>query len=304
VIKDENFYVVQGWMINKLNLKSTELQIFAMIYGFTQDGKSEFKGSLSYIQDWTGVSRPTVIATLNSLINKGLIIKTTFENGETNSYRVAGSKESLLGGSKESLLGGSKESLLGGSKESLHYNNTDNNINKDRVSANPPSSSSAETSSSETPHSSSGASHSKPTSGKLISSPKTRKSVTQKVNSFIRMCEKETALKGYPVALQRELQKFFIMLGESNTLLPQTTIKEQLAALDKLSADKRVEAVTGTLQHGWKSLVYMCDELSGKNKKKNDPAFIGNSQPKAIDAPRISRDEQLRRAVANGEEVF
>ena len=288
MIKDENFYVVQGWMINKLNLKSTELQIFAMIYGFTQDGKSEFKGSLSYIQDWTGVSRPTVIATLNSLINKGLIIKTTFENGETNSYRVAGSKESLLGGSKESL----------------HYNNTDNNINKDRVSANPPSSSSAETSSSETPHSSSGASHSKPTSGKLISSPKTRKSVTQKVNSFIRMCEKETALKGYPVALQRELQKFFIMLGESNTLLPQTTIKEQLAALDKLSADKRVEAVTGTLQHGWKSLVYMCDELSGKNKKKNDPAFIGNSQPKAIDAPRISRDEQLRRAVANGEEVF
>ncbi len=296
MIKDENFYVVQGWMINKLNLKSTELQIFAMIYGFTQDGKSEFKGSLSYIQDWTGVSRPTVIATLNSLINKGLIIKTTFENGETNSYRVAGSKDSLLGGSKDSLLGGSKDSL--------HYNNTDNNINKDRVSANPPSSSSAETSSSETSHSSSRASQSKTTSGKLISSPKTRKSVTQKVNSFIRMCEKEVALKGYPVALQRELQKFFIMLGESNTLLPQTTIKEQLAALDKLSADKRVEAVTGTLQHGWKSLVYMCDELSGKNKKKNDPAFIGNSQPKAIDAPRISRDEQLRRAVANGEEVF
>ena len=243
MIKDENFYVVQGWMINKLGLKSTELQIFAMIYGFCQDGKSDFRGSLSYIQDWTGVSKPTVISALNSLIEKGLITKTVFDNGETNSYRVAGSKDSL------------------------HNKYKDNYIDKDRVSAASTTSSLAETSSENSETSTSEKPKTKSTSGKLVSSPRTRKSLTQKVNSFINMCEKEMSMKGYPANLQRELQKFFIMLGESNTLLPQTTIKEQLLALDKLPADKRVEAVTGTLQHGWKSLVYMCDELSGKNQR-------------------------------------
>ena len=288
MIKDENFYVVQGWMINKLGLKSTELQIFAMIYGFCQDGKSDFRGSLSYIQDWTGVSKPTVISALNSLIEKGLITKTVFDNGETNSYRVAGSKESLLGGSKESL----------------HNKYIDNYIDKDRVSDASTTSSLTETSSENSETFTSEEPKAKPTSGKLISSPRTRKSVTQKVNSFIKMCEKEIVMKDYPANLQRELQKFFIMLGESNTLLPQTTIKEQLLALDKLSVDKRVEAVTGTLQHGWKSLVYMCNELSGKNQRRDDPAFIGNSQPKDINAPRVSKEERIRNAIANGEEIF
>ena len=288
MIKDENFYVVQGWMINKLGLKSTELQIFAMIYGFCQDGKSDFRGSLSYIQDWTGVSKPTVISALNSLIEKGLITKTVFDNGETNSYRVAGSKESLLGGSKESL----------------HNKYIDNYIDKDRVSDASTTSSLTETSSENSETFTSEEPKAKPTSGKLISSPRTRKSVNQKVNSFIKMCEKEIVMKDYPTNLQRELQKFFIMLGESNTLLPQTTIKEQLLALDKLSVDKRVEAVTGTLQHGWKSLVYMCNELSGKNQRRDDPAFIGNSQPKDINAPRVSKEERIRNAIANGEEIF
>ena len=288
MIKDENFYVVQGWMINKLGLKSTELQIFAMIYGFCQDGKSDFRGSLSYIQDWKGVSKPTGISALNSLIEKGLITKTVFDNGETNSYRVAGSKESLLGGSKESL----------------HNKYIDNYIDKDRVSDASTTSSLTETSSENSETLTSEEPKAKLTSGKLVSSPRTRKSVTQKVNSFIKMCEKEVVMKDYPANLQRELQKFFIMLGESNTLLPQTTIKEQLLALDKLSADKRVEAVTGTLQHGWKSLVYMCNELSGKNQRRDDPAFIGNSQPKDINAPRVSKEERIRNAIANGEEIF
>lgn len=193
----------------------------------------------------------------------------------------------------------------------LNSNNTNNNqssdkssLSEDRVSDSSPSSNSETSSSSEISDERVLPSNTKPVSGKLVSSPRTRKSVTQKVNSFITMCEREANLKGYSQRLKSELQKFFIMLGETNTLLPQTTIREQLAALDKLSEENRVEAVVGTLQHGWKSLIYMCDELSGKNKKKNDPAFIGNSQPKDINAPRISRQEQLKKAIENGEEVF
>nr|DAI57620.1 MAG TPA: hypothetical protein [Caudoviricetes sp.] len=31
-IKDENFTTIQGWMLNRLNLKGNELIIYAIIY--------------------------------------------------------------------------------------------------------------------------------------------------------------------------------------------------------------------------------------------------------------------------------
>ena len=124
-IKDNNYYVIHGWMLNHLKLKGTQLQIYALIYGFSQDGESNFSGSLSYLCEFTGVSKPTVIKDLKELQEKGLISKSTNMIGgiKFNTYRATfnGSKESLLGG-KKTLMGG-KESLPEnsqiGSKESL-----------------------------------------------------------------------------------------------------------------------------------------------------------------------------------------
>ena len=45
-ILDDNYYQVSGWMLNRLHLKGTELQIYAIIYGFSQDGESKITGSL------------------------------------------------------------------------------------------------------------------------------------------------------------------------------------------------------------------------------------------------------------------
>lgn len=75
MIKDENYYVVQGWMRNRLRLKGNDLIVYALIYSFSQDGESEFKGSLSYITDFTGASKNTVIRTLDTLEASGLIEK-------------------------------------------------------------------------------------------------------------------------------------------------------------------------------------------------------------------------------------
>lgn len=46
-IRNENFYTVLGWMLNVLELKGNELIVFAIIYSFSQDGESEFTGSLT-----------------------------------------------------------------------------------------------------------------------------------------------------------------------------------------------------------------------------------------------------------------
>lgn len=75
VVKDNNFIAIQGWMRTKLNLKGNELLIYALIYGFSQDGNSMFKGSRKYIADWCGCSLDTVDRSLSSLINKGLLAK-------------------------------------------------------------------------------------------------------------------------------------------------------------------------------------------------------------------------------------
>lgn len=74
-VKDNNFIAIQGWMRTKLNLKGNELLIYALIYGFSQDGESRFRGSRKYIADWCGCSLNTVDRTLNSLVVKSLIAK-------------------------------------------------------------------------------------------------------------------------------------------------------------------------------------------------------------------------------------
>lgn len=74
-VKDTNFIAIQGWMRNQLNLKGNELLIYALIYGFSQDGNSSFKGSRKYIAEWCGCSLDTVDRSLGSLINKGLLTK-------------------------------------------------------------------------------------------------------------------------------------------------------------------------------------------------------------------------------------
>lgn len=154
-IKDENYYQISGWMLNRLELKGTELQVFAIIYGFSQDGETVFSGSLNYLSDWLGTSRPTTIKALKGLTDKGYILKEQLEiNGVTfNRYRanmdiivnLRGGKETLLPikeldpVSKETLPQGSKETLQVGGKETLPNNKSlynkslNNNINKKEV---------------------------------------------------------------------------------------------------------------------------------------------------------------------------
>ena len=84
MINDNNYYQVSGWMLNRLGLKSYELQAYAVIYGFTQDGQNWYTGSLAYLSTWLNCSRRTVINTLSSLVEKGLLIKESrIEKGQT-----------------------------------------------------------------------------------------------------------------------------------------------------------------------------------------------------------------------------
>lgn len=90
-VDSSNYLVIQGWMISDLKLKGLDLLIFAIIYGYSQDGDSSFKGTISYLMDWTNSSYKGVQKSLNSLINRGLISKEVYFKGSVRmvSYSVS-----------------------------------------------------------------------------------------------------------------------------------------------------------------------------------------------------------------------
>lgn len=75
-IKNENFIAIQGFMVKELGLSGNELIAYALIYGFSQDNESEFKGSLIYVAEWLNCSKTTAFNLLNKLADDGFIKKT------------------------------------------------------------------------------------------------------------------------------------------------------------------------------------------------------------------------------------
>ena len=72
-VKKENFVCIQGWMISELRLKGNDLLVYAIIYGYSQDGSSCFSGGLQYLADWVNGTKRGVQKNLDNLMAKGLI---------------------------------------------------------------------------------------------------------------------------------------------------------------------------------------------------------------------------------------
>lgn len=86
MIKDENFYTVQGWMRTRLGLNGNELIVYALLFGFSQDGMSEFRGNEEYIEEFTGASPSTIRRIKRNLEERGLITRTKYA-GKTDGFK-------------------------------------------------------------------------------------------------------------------------------------------------------------------------------------------------------------------------
>lgn len=127
-VLDNNFFQITGWMLNRLKLKGTALNVYAIIYGFSQDGESSFNGSRQYLCDFTGATKPTIDKALAELQAMDLIIKTSKKINDVVHNEYKANLEALkdFTTSKETLPP-SKETLQGGSKETLPHNKDINN---------------------------------------------------------------------------------------------------------------------------------------------------------------------------------
>lgn len=74
-LKNEHYITIQEFMVNDLELSGNELIAYALIYGFSQDGESYFKGSLSYVAKWLNCSKATACNILNKLADDGFLEK-------------------------------------------------------------------------------------------------------------------------------------------------------------------------------------------------------------------------------------
>lgn len=129
MINNENFITIQGFMVNELELKGNELIIYAIIYGFSQDGENRFTGSLNYLASWCKSTKQGVIKNLKSLIDKGYIVK---EEKFINRIKFCEYYSTKFnGGIKHSLTGGIKLSL----PNNIDNNNIDNIIDSSSSSS-------------------------------------------------------------------------------------------------------------------------------------------------------------------------
>lgn len=136
-VNRDNFILLQGWMLTELGLKGNELIIYACIYGFSQAENQVFSGTLQYLADWTNSTKRSVINCLQSLVEKGYIVKTDKAiNGVKFCEYHAAQISSVV---KKVHWGGEKSSPGGGEKSSpnnIDIDNIEDNLdnNKPRVS--------------------------------------------------------------------------------------------------------------------------------------------------------------------------
>lgn len=120
---DNQYINIQGWMRTKLGLTGNNLIVYAVVYGFSQDGESSFDGSRSYISDWLGCSLPTVDKSIDFLVENKLIFKETIEK---NNIKFNKFKANLSILNNEQPY---KDALYG--IKSLYTINNVNNVNND-----------------------------------------------------------------------------------------------------------------------------------------------------------------------------
>ena len=81
---DEQYYMIYSWM-PKLGLRGTALAVYAVIYGYTANGRT-WHGSCGTLADRVGSTRENVSRTLASLTERGLIRTCGVHTGATAVY--------------------------------------------------------------------------------------------------------------------------------------------------------------------------------------------------------------------------
>lgn len=95
-MKKFDYIVIQAPMISELGLKGNSLLLFAMIHGFSKDGKNRFRASLEDMSEWLVTSKAAVSSTLKALEKSGYITKHDVKDGNIDKPEYSTNYEALM----------------------------------------------------------------------------------------------------------------------------------------------------------------------------------------------------------------
>jgi len=132
---DWNYYIVFRWMRTALGLSGNELNAFALVYSYSQDGQGCYFGSLATTADMLGVTVQTAVTVLKKLQERGYVDKTeSISNGvKTCSYRPTQKILEVL----KNFERGTQKFLEGGTQKFLDNNKDIDNKSIIKTSTNP-----------------------------------------------------------------------------------------------------------------------------------------------------------------------
>ena len=118
-MENKGYTLIQDWMLD-LPLSLVETTLYAIVYGFSQDGESSYSGSLGYLARKCKVSKDTARRALHHLVESGYI--------ERNEITKNGIKFNIY---RHSKMQGVVANCEGGGSKMLPNNKEDNkDINK------------------------------------------------------------------------------------------------------------------------------------------------------------------------------
>jgi len=87
VLKNENHLILEGWMVNELELSGNELIVYGIIFGQSQYGvKNGFFSSNEIIKEWTGIKEEEINQIIKNLSEKRLIKKNVVITNKQKKY--------------------------------------------------------------------------------------------------------------------------------------------------------------------------------------------------------------------------
>lgn len=109
MINATNYIDIQGWMVTELGLRGKDLMTYAIVYGFSQDGRGWFCAGRRYIAEWLGCNAKTAGAILTRMTKSGLLKceDAVTKNGKVHRYQAVelGAKNALTKGENEPTRG-------------------------------------------------------------------------------------------------------------------------------------------------------------------------------------------------------
>lgn len=95
-MKDGDYINILAPMKSKLKLKGNALMLFALIHGYSKDGKNTCRVSLSYMAEWLDTDKAAVSKIINKLAKAGYINKLEYYSGGVKCFEYTANYEAML----------------------------------------------------------------------------------------------------------------------------------------------------------------------------------------------------------------